>query len=357
VSSKQFSTIAKPKTSILLLVFGFSHSGRAQETIEDQAALQELQELMTRLPVLDLARPQPVTAPKLGRAMTEGLWAKPGRVVLAGTIIFDKGPVDGLEVIACLKGGKNHEALLWTPCDRADLVKAAFIAAFEAYDGVPAPEAGGLPARGTPLRVRLLWREVDPLAEEETWLGADVSTLVRGRHFARGYPPLPYIYTGSQIRSIVQTLPDGSTRRVERFMLQETRSLVVNFDEPDALLASPFPMAARDNLYEVNTAAQPPPPKSAVYLVFEPVDLPLVVRADESGILYDGEVALDDGTLAEMLRQRYGAEATPTVRALGIQVDASVPRAVDLALRRRLLELAVAAEVWVVPVFIIKPTE
>ncbi len=328
--------------------------------VEDEAMLERLAGLMEGFPLLEPISPSPVDAPEKGQRLAEGLYLSDGRVAMAGVVLVDQGPVDGLEVIACLEGGKNHESLVRLFCKRADLTKAAFLAAFDPPDGAPAPEASGQPARGTPLRVRLFWQRVDPLTGTSAWMAADASTLVRNRHLRRPYPRLPYMYTGSQFRTVHETLPDGTTQRVERFMLTTTRSVVVNFDEPDALLASPFPLSARDDFFEVNSGVRPPPPETPVLVVFEALELPLTIKVEWDGadtVLHHDGAVIDRGALANLLLKHYGPKAEPAYRAVGLQVGPEVPRSADLDLRRLVLELAAGVDAWVVPVFVIDPDD
>ncbi|MFW5751385.1 MAG: YdjY domain-containing protein [Planctomycetota bacterium] len=326
--------------------------------VEDVAMLERLAGLMEGFPLLDPVSPRQVDAPAKGQRLAEGLYLGEDRVVMEGVVLVDQGPVDGLEVIACLEGGKNHESLVRLFCNRADLTKAAFLAAFDPPDGAPAPEASGQPARGTPLRVRLFWQRLDPLTGSSTWMAADASTLVRNRQLRHPYPPLPYVYTGSQFRTVHETLPDGTTQRVERFMLTTTRSVVVNFDEPDTLLASPFPLSARDDFFEVNSGVRPPPPETPVLVVFEALELPLTIDTEWDGedtVLHHADAVIDRGALANLLLEHYGPKADPTYRAVGLRVAPEVPRSADLELRQLVLELAAGVDAWVVPVFVIDP--
>ncbi len=105
-----------------------------------------------------LPRPQPQSAaqppfdPAAGTLLAPGVHLVPGeRIVLDGTILFDKGPTDGLEVLACLREGKTHESLLRLTATAGDVIKAAGLAAFGVPDGRPAEENRGVPARGTSL--------------------------------------------------------------------------------------------------------------------------------------------------------------------------------------------------------------
>ncbi len=66
------------------------------------------------------------------------------------------------------------------------------------------------------------------------------------------------------------------------------------------------------------------------------------------GSLSQGAAALDDAALTAILA-RFPADAP--LRALLVRTGPDVDRTVDAAARLRLLHLAAAAKVWVVPVF------
>jgi hypothetical protein len=275
------------------------------------------------------------------------------RVALTGKIIIDQGPVDGMEVLACLQAGKTHEANILLTAASGQVVKTAFIAALGFSDGVAAPENGGLPARGTPVRVVVQWQSLDQPGQ---WLAVDASCLIRDRVPDRPYPPLPYVYTGSRFQVLDETGTDSKPVKREHFMLDSTRSVVVNYDEPDALLASPFPgSGANDHRYEANSGISPPV-GAAVRLVFEKAELPLTLALPPDGKLRqagaDG-APLDDAALGELLAKSYGAGAKPNLRAVGVTVAAGTDRQLDVAARQRLLAAAAAAKAWVVPVFIL----
>lgn len=275
------------------------------------------------------------------------------RVILDGSTNIDRGPVDGLEVFACLKDGKTHEALIRLDATGGQWVKFACIRALglEA-DGMPAAEGSGVPARGTPVRVRVDWKDEDGKTRV-----VDASCLVRDRIMNRAYPPLPFVYTGSRFQVIQEQGPDGTTKRKERFMLDSTRSIAVNFDEPDALLASPFPGAVDDSRFEANSAIAPPA-GTAIELLIEKAQLPFMLDMDETGALsHEGRPhheALNDPALGDVLAANYGPALAPdALRAVGVKVRRSVDRSLDVAVRARVLAAAAAAKVWVVPVFVL----
>jgi len=270
---------------------------------------------------------------------------KDQRVVLDGAIQVDKGPVDGLEVLACLREGKTHETLVRLAVADGAVVKAAMLAAFGAADGRPAGENSAIPARGTPMRLTLLWKD-----EDGAWRWIDAASLVRDRRTDRPFPPLPWVYTGSRVLLIAEQGPDGRTVRRERFMLDTTRSVAVNYDEPDALLASPFPCADQDARFEVNSSLCPPP-GTRVHLAIAPAESVLQLRLDATGALARDGTVLDDATLAAALAGAFAGTAKPAHHAVAIRTAVGTGDDLVVAARARLLAAAAAAQVWCVPLF------
>lgn len=301
-------------------------------------------------------KPMPVVVPALNglRELVPGSGVEfeiGKRVALAGSLIIDQGPVDGLEVFACLQQGKTHESLVRLTATTGQVVTAAFKAALGVIDGVTSPESSGLPARGTPMRVLMQWQSLD---KPGTWLAVDASCLVRDRVSDRPYPPLPYMYTGSRFVSVEETGNDGHPIKRERFMLDITKSIMVNFDEPDALLAAPFPGANYDKRFEANSSITPPA-GTPVKLIFEKAELPLMLSMSDDGQLHvkAGSEALSDAQIGDLLTLVYGADAKPALRAVAVSVAPAVERDKDVAARTRLLAIAIAVKAWVVPVFVI----
>ncbi|MFM2055408.1 MAG: hypothetical protein RL456_3445 [Pseudomonadota bacterium] len=306
---------------------------------------------LAALPVLP--RPQPAVAaqppvdPAAGAALGPGVRFVPAsHVVLDGRVQIDRGPADGLEVLACLRDGKTHEALIRLDTNAGDVVKAACLAAFGPKDGKPAEEGRGVPARGLPVRLTVQWRD-----EDGAWRSVDAAALVRDRRTDRPYPPLPWVWTGSRILLVTETGPDGKPVRRERFMLDSTRSVAVNFDEPDALLASPFPVAGEDQRFEVNSAIAPPA-GTVVQLILAPAQPVLGMRLQRDGTLLRGDMAFPDKALGEQLAEAYGVEAKPAHRALFLQVSDEVGDEQLVATRQRILAVAAQAKAWVVPLFV-----
>lgn len=272
-------------------------------------------------------------------------------VVLDGRAQIDQGPADGLELVACLTGGKSHETGITLDTGAAELVKAACIAALGVADGLAPPTQGmHQPARGTPLRVMVRWQDAD---RPDRQVEVDASCLVRDRLVDRAYPPLPFVYTGSRFLTISVPGSDGQPVQRQQFMFASTRTLLAIFDEPDTLLAAPFPDSWRDHHFEVYSAIAPPA-GTPVRLVIAPAELPLTLAAGVDGTLGAGGQALDDDELKALLAKHYGKDAQPVLRAVGVVVTTAHAVDRDEALRTRLLAAAAAAQAWVVPVFVLR---
>jgi hypothetical protein len=322
--------------------------------------LAELFSLMRQLPEPPLGehRPFDMAAHNHGKELDPAIFISLDKAVeVHGKSVFQSGPADGLEVLLALQGGKNHEAFAWTPTGNAELLKTAFLLALALEDGQVADEERGVPARGTPLRVVVRWQP-DVLMFPDRWVEVDASELVFNRGFNRGYPALPYIYTGSHLQMIPVHGDDGKVARKEHFMLNNSKSIAVNYDEPDALLASPFPEAGRDMMFEVYGRIAPRA-GTKVQFAFSRAELPLTLTANESGelSLTGQDTVLEVDAIASLLRKHYHRDAKPELFAVAVQVPPQAPRALDEGLRIRLLKAAVQAESWVVPVFTLPPME
>lgn len=331
-------------TMALLLWSGFQSTVQAEEE-------HPLIAVIRKLPQVKISDPVKSTLPEELTPIIPGLKIlKQQRIYLDAEVIFDQGPQDGLEAVACMPGGKNHESMLLLQCGNGALIKSLFIAHLDAADGVGSPQDSGLPARGYPIRVVLRWRP-DPVMEKDVWVERDMSTLVRDRISGAAFPPLPYVYVGS--RFVRQNIKDvnGVERDTELFMLDTTKTLITNYDEPDTLLASPFPLAQYDIYFEVNSADSPVE-GSKVQLYFERAPLPLTLDVDATGVIYQGPRLLDDAAITDLMTRHYGAEASPGLYALGFQVAAETPREIDVQVRERALRLAAAAGVWLAPIFL-----
>lgn len=307
-----------------------------------RAGAAEISDLLSALPVLPKPQAQPLPAPDDLKEFAKGVLIIKGGmgVVLSGSVIIDQGPADGLEVFACLQNGKTHEGVVRLSAESGREANAAFIAVLDLSDGFGSPEDSGLPARGTPLRVTMRWADPD---KPGSWLSTDASCLVRDRVNDKPYPPLPFIYTGSRFKTVEVTGPDGQTRTIDRFMLDSANSVVDIYDEGDALLASPFPGSGYDKHFDVNGGLCPPV-GTPIQLVFQRCELPLTLIESPTGDLRrvgqaDG-ATLTDEALGGLLVAAYGAAASPGVRALGVAVKGTTERAKDVAIRLRLLRLA-----------------
>ena len=339
-----FSIRSRPLLStVLIAVLGFASLGglKASEA-------PTLPNPLMALPQLPRAKPKIIPAPTALKEFAPGVVVSIGQAVaLTGTVIIDQGPVDGLEALACLTTGKTHESLVRLDAANGQLVKAAFIAALGVTDGMSAPEYTGHPGRGLPLRVMIEWESSEIPG---TWHAIDASSLIRDRTTDKGYPALPFIYTGSRFMMVDENAPDGRVQRKERFMLDNTKTVVGIVDEPDALLASPFPGAAVDKHFEVFSAICPSA-GSKVRLVFTKITLPLILKMNASAELFVADLPVSDVALEALLTKHYGQGAEPELRAVTVLVDRATPRDQDIIARARILAAAAKAKAWVVPVF------
>ena len=332
----------------------------AEEAAEDATQPVEIEEhplvgLMRQLP--DFKNAEPSASPDIEglQAIMPGLYiVKQKRIILNALIVFYQGPQDGLEAVACMVGGKSHESMMVLECPKGALIKSLFIANLGLLeDGEGSPQDSGIPVRGFPVRVLLRWRP-DPVLEPDQWVERDVSTLVRDRVANQAYPPLPYMYTGSRFLTQTVADPEGGEREQKLFMLDNTKTLLTNYDEPDALLGSPFPLAQFDLYFEVNSA-DCPSEDTKVELHFAPATLPLTISMDKDGVLKHADKALDEAAVEALLKQHYSSLKLTDLRAIGIQVEAGTARDKDVAMREWMLKRAVKAGVWAVPVFIPAP--
>lgn len=310
-------------------------------------AAEEPVDPLSQLPIPAVTQAQPVPARGELTAIAPGISATADTVILEGVTLVDSGPADGLEVIACLDGGKAHESLIRLTTSNGQLVKFAVIRVLGSDDGVSSPESSGIPAVGTPVRMCLEWPVGDP---QGPWQQVDVSCLVRDRVIDSAYPAVPFIYTGSRIVSMLANGRDGQPQKVDRFMLDVTKSVAVIFDEADALFASPFLNADTDSRYEANSALAARP-NTPCRLTIAAAVLPLTVDLRAGGQLGHAGAVVDDAAVVALLQQHYPAAYTG-LRAVAVQV--SVPAAGEALIQARahLLRLAVQAGVWVIPVFV-----
>ncbi len=316
-------------------------------TLSTAGASEENYSLL-KLPKLKRVNPTKLTELTTYKEFAPGIQVQIGQAVaLTGTIIIDQGPVDGLEVLACLATGKTHESLVRLDAANGQLVKAACLAALGLSDGVPAEEGRSIPARGMPVRVLIEW---EPLDQPGTWYSIDASCLIRDRITDQNYPALPFIFTGSRFLVIDETAPDGRPVKQERFMLDNTKSVINIVDEPDSLLASPSPGAGFDKHFEVNSGICPPA-NSKARIIIQKIVMPVTLAMDAGGVLLFNGQPLNDNDLGALLVKHFGPGTTPLVNALAISVEAETESAHDVAARDRIMSAAAKAQVWVVPVF------
>ena len=120
-----------------------------------QADVPALEAQMRALPAIEPSAPRPLSPPS-GQTLAPGVafLADQAAVILDGRIEVDQGPVDGLEVLIALAGGKPHEALVALPDDNGELLNLAFTIAMNLPDGRAAPEGSLVPAVGMPVRLQ-----------------------------------------------------------------------------------------------------------------------------------------------------------------------------------------------------------
>lgn len=315
-----------------------------------QADIPRVEELIHALPDTAVVAARETQPPTTSLELAPGVHVEPGtHLVLHGAMEVDQGPTDGLEVLVSLAGGKTHEALIVLPDDNGELLKGAITVALDLPDGIPAVEGSGVPAIGWPVAVEVYWQP-DPAFAPNRWVSRHASELVHSRTTNRAYPALPYVYTGSRFDVVEVTVPGGETVRRNRFMLSNTRSLVVNYDEPDALLASPFPLSAVDMQFEV-AHSDVPATGTALRVVFSRANLPLVLNLRASSLIH-GETELSADALAELLAATFAEPAPGTLHAVAIQVPDGTAAPALLQAREHVLAAAGAAGVWAVPVFV-----
>jgi len=111
------------------------------------------------------ADPRPDRHPDLVRlSPTDDVWVDRGRgeVVVGGRIALEKGVI---EVFACPRGSKEHEAVVATDA-AARLVHAALLA-IGLEPGAPVSfDPDYVPARGPVVRVRIRWQDADGTPRE-----------------------------------------------------------------------------------------------------------------------------------------------------------------------------------------------
>lgn len=298
-----------------------------------------------RIPAPVKARPLPELSPIIKGALA----IKKGEMVVMDAVtLISSGPENGLELVACLTGGKQHESFCRTIADNGIAINLAMIGALDLSDGQVPALGGGLPARGIPLEVTVQWVPdplIDPSRKE-----AHLSTFIRDRTTDRILPPLPFIYTGSYFHVGQVPTAKGLEER-PMFMLDASRSLIVTWDVPDALLASPLPHAVIDKMWEVN-GRQAPPVSTVMQLVFRRAVLPLTLSMDAQGALSCEGKILNDAALSALLGKTFTKETDLAAFAVSVQITTA--REKDLEVRERCLKAARDAKVWAVPVFFLQ---
>ena len=256
-----------------------------------------------------------------------GIWIQPGRcAVFSGTLLYDQGPEDGLEVIAALRATKLHESLI--ELDTADAVRclAALALVFGEVRGVPPDSLADLPPRGVPAVVWVAWQDA-----AGRWMACNSASLVRNRGTDRPLLALPAIYSGGAFGTYLAR--DGSGAVVRRPIFCQAGALCALFDEENgAPLAIAVPSPAMDGCWEANSRLLPPPGTRLMVLV-EPAA---------------GMRRIDPAATADPRRFdfRHGGPA------LRVEIPRDRPRDADRTLQRALVAAAREQGVEVGPVFV-----
>lgn len=257
-------------------------------------------------PVMARVVPAASTAPSGLLPFGTGISVQPGvAAAFTGRINYDKGPDDGLEVLASLHGQKLHESLL--ELDTSDPLRAlaALIVALGEPSGLPPDSMTGLPPRGRPCRLTVRWQTVDG-----QWVVTGAAQLVRDRHSDRPLPPLPAVYSGGADGHY--QLPDGTGGTVNRDqpVMVLAGTLCALFDEENgAPLALPLPDPRDDRRWEANSAVLPPPGTPIVLLVEPLVPVALISAADLAGPALVAHIATIDALACPMIAVQLAADA------------------------------------------------
>ena len=259
-----------------------------------------------------------VSAPAAGKSLAPGLELvrddQPA-LHLAGFSL--PPPEPELELLITLAGGNNHEALFRLELEDAALAAAScqFLAPLE--PGRPALEASGVPAIGTPMRIEVFAR-LDPLLEPDQWRRVDASCLLIDVATQRAFPPLPFIYTGSETVTI-QRERDGKTETIRYFSLANGRRGWAHvFDDPSGLMASPLPLAGDDTATDVAPATRLAPGLPVV-IRLTVAELPMTIEADA-----DGNLMVTDADLVTRIQNTFAQANKDTLRAIAVAVPADI---------------------------------
>lgn len=197
----------------------------------------------------DSIRPDPAW-----KALDTNLWfdAKGRRLILRARVVLREG---GLEHLLCLKGTKEHEAILAS--DAIPYQIHAGLLATGAKKGHPVqflPKF--VPPSGDPIAIEIQWRQdgVTRVADARDW--------VRDER-AKSTLKLDWVFAGSEL------IEDPATKKSVYAAEDGDLITVANFSS--AILDLPFASTANDTdrLYVANTE-RIPPRGTAVFLVLKP---------------------------------------------------------------------------------------
>jgi hypothetical protein len=271
----------------------------------------------------------------------------PLRLRILATVVQDSGPADhGLEAAACLPSGRRFESLLALASDDAAALVAAGAALWSLPEGAGSAEGDPIPARGTPMRVRLRWHDDGALYR------IDLSCLVRERADDRQWPPLPFLWTGSATTAVRLPDPAGGVRTIDAPALALSRVAIAIEDAEGALLASPMPPSPGAAGREVDSS-RVPFAGTAVAIEIAPAVLPMALDLGADGTLFDpgGTEPLAPVAVRDRLRAAFAAPDPERLAAVAVTPRPDTPRHRDAEARLALIAHAAAAGVWAMPVF------
>jgi hypothetical protein len=200
-------------------------------------------------PEADTIRPDPAW-----KALDANLWfdAKGRRLVIGARVVLREGP---LEHLLCLKGTKEHEAILASEAIPYQI--HAGLLATGAKKGQPVqflPKF--VPPTGDPIAIEVQWRQ------DGTTQHADARDWVRDER-AKTTLKLDWVFAGSEL------IEDPATKKTVYAAEDGDLITVANFSS--AILDLPFASAANDadRIYVANTS-RIPPRGTAVFLLLKP---------------------------------------------------------------------------------------
>ena len=226
--------------------------------------------------------------------MSDGLKVQPeaGMIILSGKTLVEKGPSGGLEVMANLVGGKNHESVMLLDAKDPLAIRTAFVGFLGLQrDGQPAQQDSGLPARGWPISITARWQP-DAQLEPDTWVETPLSSLVRNRLTNSVYPsPALHLHRQPLHPKRHRRDPRPQPNQITHRQLRRSR-------RPHR---QPLPHGhARLRLR--NQQRHGPLADSTIEYIFERAELPLTITQSANGALFHDGAELSDEALGALLK-------------------------------------------------------